>query len=392
MKILHVIITLSQKYGGPVKYCKTLCHSQAMAGEDVTIYTTNMDYPSGELNVALNQQVIQDGYALWYFPVQFKPYFVSMDLYKALKHNLKKFDIVHIHGLYRFPLAAAAYYCRKYNLPYIVRPHGSLDPYLYNKNSKKVRKRLYEFFIENRNLNKASAIQYSTINEMLLAKPLGINSKYFISPNSINHSKYDKLPAKGYFREKYNLNNNQKIIIHFGRINFVKGLDILVKAFAKTLKEFEDIILVLAGPDNEGFRTQVEKWINKEGISEKIIFTGMLRGDASLELLSDADIFALPSYTESFGMAVAEAMACGLPVVISDKVNIYRDVLEAKAGIVTKCDADEVSDAFINLLGDDNKRLNFGKAGINLVKEKYDPNNITSNIINIYQDLVDAKN
>ena len=177
-----------------------------------------------------------------------------------------------------------------------------------------------------------------------------------------------------------------------GRINFVKGLDILVKGFAKTLKEFEDIILVLAGPDNEGFRTQVEKWINKEGIAEKIIFTGMLRGDASLELLSDADIFALPSYTESFGMAVAEAMACGLPVVISDKVNIYRDVLKAKAGIVTKCDPDEVSDAFINLLSDDNKRINFGKAGINLVKEKYDPKNITSNIINIYQDLVKAKN
>ena len=388
MKILHVIITLSPNYGGPVNYCKTLCHSLAMAGEDVTIYTTNTDYPSGRLNVALNQKLIKDGYAIWYFPVQFKPYYFSIDLYKALRQNLNKFDIVHIHGLYRFPLSAAAYFSRKYNLPYIIRPHGSLDPYLYNKSPNKYIKRLYETFIENRNLNQASYIQYSTLNEMLLAKPLEFNSKYFISPNSVNHIQYDKLPPKGLFRKKYNIDKNQKIIIHFGRINFVKGLDILVKAFAKTLKEFRDIILVLAGPDNEGYRMQVEEWINKEGIDKKIIFTGMLRYDLALELLSDTDIFALPSYTESFGMAVAEAMACSLPVVISDKVNICHDVLEAKAGIVTKCDSDEVSDAFINLLSDKNKRLKFGKAGKNLVKEKYDPKIITSNIINIYRDLV----
>jgi len=392
MKILHVIITLSPKFGGPVKACKTLCHSLAMAGEDVTIYTTNMDYPSGEIDVALNQKVVQDGYAIWYFPVQYKPYVVSLDLYKALKQNIHNFDIVHIHGIYRFPQAVAAYFCRINELPYIIRPHGSLDPYLYNKKPRKIRKRLYEFLIEFRNLNNARAIQYSTMNEMLSAKTLGINSQYFISPNSINHSKYDKLPTKGCFREKYNLNKNQKIIIHFGRISFVKGLDILVKAFAKTLNQFEDIILVIAGPDNEGFRTQVENWINNEGIREKIIFTEMLSGDAALELLTDADIFALPSYTENFGMAVAEAMACGLPVVISDKVDIYGDVLEAKAGIVTKCDADEVSDAFISLLGDENKRVNFGKAGIDLVKERYDPNKITSNMINIYQGLINAEN
>ena len=392
MKILHVIITLSPRYGGPVQSCKSLCHSIAKAGEDVTIYTTNMDYPTGELDVALNQKVIQDGYALWYFPVQFKPYVISMNFFSAVKFNIKKFDIVHIHGLYRFPQAATAYFCRKYDVPYIVRPHGSLNPYLFNNKRRIIRKRLYEYFIENRNLNNASAIQYSTVNEMLSVKLLGINSQYFISPNSINLSKYDKLPAKGIFREKHNLNKNQKIIIHFGRINFVKGLDILVKAFAKTLTKFEDIILVLAGPDNEGFRTQVEKWINKERIGPNVIFTGMLGGSDALELLRDADIFALPSYTENFGIAVAEAMACSIPVVISNKVNIYRDVLKAGAGIVTKCKADEVSDAFIQLLKDNKKRINHGKAGIKLVKKKYSPDKIAKNVINIYDDIIYAKN
>jgi len=392
MKILHIMENMSPNYGGPVNTCKNLCSGLAKTGLEATIYTTNLDYPNGILNVPLSTEIKENGYTIKYYPVQFLPYVFSFQLFMSIKSNINNFDIVHIHGLYRFPQFVASYYARKYQIPYIIRPHGSLAPYLYNKKPRKIRKRLYEFFIEFRNLNNASAIQYSTMNEMLSAKPLGINSQYFISPNSINYSKYDKLPTKGSFRVKHNLNKNQKIIIHYGRISIVKGLDILVKAFAKTLKEFEDIMLVLAGPDNEGFRTQVEKWINNEGIGEKIIFTGTLRGNAALELLSDADIFALPSYSENFGMAVAEAMACGLPVVISDKVGIYGDVLEAKAGIITKCNADEVSGAFINLLGDENKRVNLGKAGINLVKEEYDPNKITSNMINIYQGLISADN
>jgi len=390
MKILHVINTLSPRYGGPVKACKTLCSSLARAGEDVTIYTTDLNYPTGVCDVVLNQEIKQDGYSLYYFHVQFNSYVFSVDYFKAIKKNINKFDIVHIHGIYRFPQAVAAYYCRKNNVPYIVRPHGSLDPYLFNNNRRKLRKRFYEYFIENRNLNNASAIHYTTEEEKFLVKPLGFKAKNVVSPNSVEISKYDNLPVRGLFRKKYKIDNNQKIILFYGRINFKKGLDILIDAYSKTLIKYSNMFLVIAGPDNDGYRMRVEKWIDDKGISEKVIFTGMLLGNDSLELLKDADIFALPSYTENFGIAVAEAMACGLPVVISNKVNIYRDVLAAKAGIVTKCDGDEVSDAFISLLADNNKRLIFGKAGKNLVKEKYDPNIITSNLINIYNDLVNA--
>ncbi len=390
MKILHVINTLSPRYGGPVKACKDLCSSLAHAGKDVTIYTTDLNYPMGVRDVVLNQEIKQDGYSLYYFHAQFNSYVFSLDFFKAIKNNIKKFDIVHIHGIYRFPQAITAYFCRKYGLPYIIRPHGSLSPYLFNSKRRKLRKRLYEYLIENRNLNNASAIHYTTEEEMILAKPLGFQSNTFINPISIDLSKYNNLPVKGLFRRKYNIDNSKKIILYFGRINFVKGLDILISAFAKTLNRFQNILLIIAGPDNEGYQAQVEEWIKNEKIGTNVIFTGMLMGADILELLKDADIFVLPSYTENFGIAVAEAMACGLPVVVSNKVNIYREVLKARAGIVTNCDSSEISDAFIQLLENKKTRSILGNAGIKLVQEKYSPDKVVKNVIKLYNEVLNV--
>jgi glycosyltransferase involved in cell wall biosynthesis len=390
MKILHVINTLSPRYGGPVKACKDLCSSLAHAGKDVTIYTTDLNYPMGVRDVVLNQEIKQDGYSLFYFHAQFNSYVFSLDFFKAIKNNIKKFDIVHIHGIYRFPQAITAYFCRKYGLPYIIRPHGSLSPYLFNSKRRKLRKRLYEYLIENRNLNNASAIHYTTEEEMILAKSLGFKSNTFINPISIDLSIYNNLPVKGLFRRKYNIDNSKKIILYFGRINFVKGLDILISAFAKTINRFQNVLLVIAGPDNEGYQVQVEEWIKNEKIVTNVIFTGMLMDTDILELLKDADIFVLPSYTENFGIAVAEAMACGLPVVISNKVNIYREVLKARAGLVTNCDSSEISDAFVQLLEDGEKRKILGKAGAKLVKDKYSPDKVAKNVIKLYNKLLNV--
>jgi|APSaa5957512535_1039671.scaffolds.fasta_scaffold60976_2 glycosyltransferase involved in cell wall biosynthesis len=390
MKILHVINTLSPRYGGPVKACKELCSSLAHAGEDVTIYTTDLNYPMGVRDVVLNQEIKQDGYSLYYFHAQFNSYVFSLEFFKAIKNNIKKFDIVHIHGIYRFPQTITAYFCRKYGLPYIIRPHGSLSPYLFNSKRRKLRKRLYEYLIENRNLNNASAIHYTTEEEMVLAKPLGLKSNTFICPISIDISKYNDLPVKGIFRGKYKIDNSKKIILYFGRINFVKGLDILIKAFAKTLNRFQNVLLVIAGPDNEGYQAQVEQWIKNEKIGKNVILTGMLIGGDILELLKDTDIFVLPSYTENFGIAVAEAMACGLPVVVSNKVNIYRDVLKAGAGLVTNCDSNEISDAFFQLLEDEKRRKTLGRAGVKLVKGKYSPDKVVKNVIKLYHGVLNV--
>lgn len=388
MKILHIITNLSSNYGGPVKACKEMCRSLAKVGEEVTIYTTNMDFPRGRLDVPVNINITQDGYNVQYFPVLLSPYVVSSKLTKALHTNIKKFDLVHIHGLYRFPQAIAAYFARKYQIPYIVRPYGSLDPVLFYRKKNRLAKSIYVKIIENRNLNYASAIHFTTEEEKRLVQPLKLKAPGIIIPNGLEPIEYAKLPNYGKFRDKYNL-GDVKIILHFGRINFKKGLDILVKAFAQIARDRDDVRLVLAGPDNEGYSTKVDKWLKQENVHSKAIFTGMLNGIEALEVLRDADIFALPSYSENFGIAVVEAMVCGLPVVISDKVNIWREVHDAGAGLVTSCDANEVAESFLRLLDDDNKRRKLGEAGKLLVKDNYSWDSIVQKLLLAYKDIVD---
>lgn len=387
MKILHIVTTLSPRYGGPSKVCREMCRMLAERGEDVTIYTTDRDYPKGRLNVPTNKPITENGYTVWYFPVQFASYMFSLDMWKALQRNAEAFDVFHIHGLYRFPQTIAAYYARKNGIPYIIRTHGSLDPFLFNRPKNRYVKRLYEYLLEMRNLNKASIIHYTTEEEMLLTQPLDIDAQGIVIPNGIILDEYENLPPSGKFRESYNI-GDQKIILFLGRINFKKGLDILIQAFSQVCLDRDDVLLVIAGPDNEGYKKQVESWISREKIESKTIFTGMLHGADKLAAFRDADLFALSSYTENFGMTVVEAMACETPVVISDKVNIWREVQGAAAGLVTPCDTTQFANALSELLNNDDRRHQLGKNGKVFVTNYYNWNTIVFDLIELYKDLV----
>lgn len=388
MKILHLITNLSPNYGGPVKACLETCKQLVRSGDEVSIYTTNLDFPKGKLDVCLNKRVMLGEVKVSYFPVQFTPYVVSWDLARALYKNIKKFELVHIHGLYRFPQAVGAFLARTARVPYIIRPHGSLDPYLLHYPNRRRMKRLYEWLIENRNLNAASAIQFTTIDEMELVASLQLKAPAIVVPNSVDISKYDALPEFGVFRKKHKL-EDKIIVLHYGRITFKKGLDILVRAFAKSAKNRDNVCLVIAGPDNEGYRSSVEKWISEENIGAKTIFTGMLQGNKALEVLRDADIFALPSYSENFGIAVVEAMVCGLPVIVSNKVNIWREVGQAKAGLVIGCNTEELAEALDYLIENKAARVEMGKAGRKLVEETYGVKTVTEELRRQYKHILD---
>jgi glycosyltransferase involved in cell wall biosynthesis len=131
MKILHVIQNISPSFGGPAKACKEMCEALAKNEVEVTIFTTNQNYPTGQLNVPVNTPLNQNGYTIWYFPVQFRPYMISLDMMKALRLHIREFDLLHIHSIYRFPSTIAAYYAKKFKIPYMMIPHGSLDPFLF---------------------------------------------------------------------------------------------------------------------------------------------------------------------------------------------------------------------------------------------------------------------
>ena len=167
-------------------------------------------------------------------------------------------------------------------------------------------------------------------------------------------------------------------------------MDLLAKAFSRVAGRCDDCVLVIAGPDNEGYSAMVKQWIKEEGIKERVLFPGMLHGVEVLDALVDADVFALPSYTENFGIAVVEAMACGVPVAISDKVNIWREVAESGAGKVAPCDADRFADIMLELLDNTEEARQMGKKGKTLVKERYQWSKVAASMEDAYRSIISS--
>lgn len=388
MKILHVLESFSPRYGGPVSVARALACAQADAGNEVTVCTTNVDYPSGILCAADQGNICDDRVQLFYFPVQFRPLNVSWNFRKFINDHLREFDVVHIHGLYRFPPTYAAYQARKQKIPYVIRPHGALDPYLYTKSSRNILlKRLYERWFDLPNLHGAGGIHYTAEEERQRAAFLGLRAPSFVIPNGIDWSRYAQLPARGAFRAALGL-GDAPLVLFLGRLHPKKGLDLLIPAFETIRRRVAGTQLAIVGPENDCFGQQLRAWVAERGLTEAVHFAGHLDAADVIQAYVDADVFVLPSYTENFGMTVVEAMACALPVVISDQVNIHAEVAQAGAGLVTRCDATEVAEAVIALLADQEQRRSLGQAGREAAQVHYSWPNIVDALSREYASVI----
>ncbi|MGG2201584.1 glycosyltransferase [Paenibacillus validus] len=386
MRILHVISNLAPRYGGPVKAVLEMSKALANLGHEVRIFTTDQD-GDDRLSVPLFEPVVKDGVEITYFPVQ-KPNFwsTSMPLANALKEEIPKNDIVHIHALYMFHNFAAGHYCRKYKVPYIVCPHGSLDPFIYKRHRN--RKRLLEFLFEKRNFKHAAALHFITEEEMNLAKPVSYETKGMVVPLGLDLAEFQNMPEQGAFRNRYEQLKGKKIILFFGRLNYKKGLDLLVNAFSVVIKDHPDAALVITGPDNESYGEQVKRWVLDKKLSDHVIFTGMLRDQDKLAVLQDADVFVLPSYSENFGIAVIESLICKTPVIISDKVNICKEIEDNGAGLITQCNEESVADRIRTLLEDSDLRNTMGKNGEEMVRKYFHWDQIGQSLENEYNNVI----
>ena len=390
MKILQVIPSLAAGFGGPKNAVLGLSSALVREGQDVTIYTTDADV-KGRLEVPLETPVEIQNIKTVYFPVQYiRHYKFSLPLARALRRNIPCFDIVHIHSLFQFSTLAAAYYCRKYHKPYLIRPLGQLDPFLLKRHF--LYKKPYLYLFERRNLDGAAAIHFTSEEEKRLAKDLGLRSRSVVVGLGLDLNEFNDLPEYGTFRRNYPELKNKKIILFLSRVNFKKGLDILVKAFANIARKRKDVSLVIAGPDNEGYGKKVKQWLNKEGVSNLALFTGMLLGKDKLAAFRDSDVFVLPSYSENFGLAVIEAMACGLPVVISSKINISVDIMKAGAGLIVDTDYLQLSGALERLLDESQLRKEIISKAEQLIRLKFSWFNIARDMVKIYQSIKDNKN
>jgi len=391
MKIFCVVPSYypAYQFGGPIASVHNLNKTLVKKGVEVTVYTTDIGL-SGK--VSAGQETDVDGVKVTYFDFSKIFEFVgpngwqfSWPLTRALKKNVKNFDLVYLSAIWNYPTAVAAHYCRKYRKPYIIAPRGTLYSYTFNKKGWK--KRFYYELIAKRDLEGAAAIHYTARDEFekthsfLKLK----NNKAFIVPNGIDLSEFTDLPLKGDLSNRYPELKNKKVILFLSRINWKKGLDILAKAYGLVARKRNDVHLLIVGNGEESFKAKVKKWFEDEKVMDKLTFAGMLTGRKKLEAYTGSDIFALPSYSENFGMAVVEAMACGLPVIISDQVGIHYEVKDAQAGLVVPCDPGRLAETINNFLDAEGLRQRVKENAEKLIKDKFDINSVADKILKEFQ-------
>jgi glycosyltransferase involved in cell wall biosynthesis len=382
MKILHVIPSLSDQLDGPANAIGKMCSNLKAKGLDITIYTTDLHPINYNRMNGLDLRVFKT--------FKNNNYCFSRGLWHAIKKNIEHYDLIHIHALWVFPTTIAASIARKKKLPYIIRTCGMLDHYsIYHNRLKGIKKLLYFNSFERRNLNRASAVHFTSLDEQSRTRHMNIKALSMVLPVGIEKTDFLSLPSKGNFKNKYQFLKGKKIILFLSRIHYKKGLEILLDAYKKVLDKTDEAFLVIAGPDNEGYKSILEKKIESLHLNDKVLFTGLVGGKDKMEILADADVFCLPSFQENFGIAVAEAMAAGLPVVISDQVNIHSEISQANAGIVTRCDADEVAGGILKILNNDSLRAEMGQNARKLVFDKFTWDKIADEMVESYKKIIE---
>jgi glycosyltransferase involved in cell wall biosynthesis len=387
MKVLHVIPSLSLLHGGPSVAVHAMCKALARLG--VTVHVATTDDGMNGPDVLLGQPVEQDNFTAWHFHCQTRFYTVSVPLTLWLARHLRDYDLVHIHSLFSYSSAVSAHYAATHGVPYIVRPLGTLNRWGITRRHPWL-KRISFALIERCVLAGAAFVHYTSDRERLEAEQLGAFGPHFVLPLGIDLDPFRSSVSEGSLLRPDLQLPGRVVVLFLSRLDPKKGLDLLLPAFARVRRKYDKMVLVLAGEGPSQFVSTIRKQADYLGIGPEVLFVGFLHHDQKLAALRSADIFVLPSYSENFGIAVVEAMAAGLPVVITDQVGLCDDVSRAHAGLVVPCNVEALAQAIQLLAGDPDLRRHMGENGQRLAYQRFSQEAMAKSLLAFYEKAAQA--
>ena len=362
---LQVIRSLDPSTGGPVSALDQMLSALAEKGIRVAVATTR-DAAAAESRLR--------GATVYAWPRQFgKVWSFSIPLWHWLKNNIRSYDIVHITGVFTFPALAAAYWANRYRVPYVLRPAGTLDVFALQQKSWK--KTLFVSVFGSRMLKRAAATQVTSTKEREGLLALGLETRAAIVPLAVTAPTGQKIPQNRSWLE----------VLFLARLHPVKALPVLVKATALARQGGADIRLTVAGQGSASYEQELRELVGSLNLNQVVTFVGFVEGASKAAMLWGADVFVLPSYQESFGIAVAEAMAYGLPVIVSDQVALADDVKKAGAGFVVPVgDAQAIAERLLELINPE-LRKSTGQRAYKLTRAEYSESEYGDRLLRLYE-------
>ena len=358
------LLNVTQSYhpfldkGGPTVKVRALARGMASSGHAVTVLTADLGFDrakqeiSGAVPGRWGFEATENGVVAIYLRTRarYRSLTWNPGVAEFCRERLGGFDLTHIYGLYDLigPRVAAA--CRRIDRPYVVEPMGMFLPIV-----RSIRiKRLYHDMLGGRLLQGASRVIATSEQERQEFLEGGIaDSKIVVRRNGIDIPK--QFPPTGWFRNQWKISSDAKLVLFLGRLVSKKSPDLMLEAFSRwngRKNGFQKSVLVMAGPDEgDGFRRRLEGIAAQMGLNGNVLFTGPLYGDAKWAAYRDADVFVLPSQNENFGNTAAEAVACGTPVLVTDRCGIA-PMVDQRAGLVVPHDCAALEAGLAQILDD----------------------------------------
>lgn len=354
MRLLHVIASINPAAGGPIEGLRQFSANVAPHGARVTVCCNDSpDAPyvaeSGLDVVALGPGTLRYGF--------------NWRLVTWLHAHCHAYDVVVIHGIWQFHSLAAWLALRGRRTPYFVFTHGMLDPWFKQRYPlKHLKKCLYWLVGDYWVLRDARAVLFTSEEERLRAREsFGIyRCRERVVTYGTSSPPSDRTSMRQQFAAAFPATQGCRNLLYLGRIHEKKGCDLLIRAFGEVAALDPSLHLIMAGPCDAALRATLDGIAAHAGVADRITWTGMLRGDLKWGAFEVAEAFCLPSHQENFGIAVAESLACGVPVLISDKINIWREIQADGAGLI--CDdsaqgAEQVLRDWIDTPDDDRAQM-----------------------------------
>lgn len=401
MRILHVIHSLDPRSGGPSQAIRQMCRAQADAGIEVALMATKVQSsepwaPQNEYVEQLHRDrsfegielVVHDAYGR---QGSWRRYAYSPDsrtwLARRLRDPDRCPDVVHIHGVFSHVTASAASVARANHVPYVVRPTGALDPDCY-ETGRRWLKRAFAKLLLQRDLREAAFVHATSDAE---ASSLGrwvSRDRIRVIPLGVEVPQYDRTAVADRLRRKLPTIQGRRIVLFVARVAPIKRAELLVEAVARLRDTMPDLVLLIVGQDSGGMQA-VQAAIARHALHDGVVLLGFLQGADKQAAFAAADVFALPSIHENYGVAVVEAMAHGLPVLVTQGVasSVYVDA--SGCGLTVEGTPEAVTDGLRRLLAADRNEL--GRRGREYATEHLTCEAVVRRLTEMYRSCIDSQ-
>jgi glycosyltransferase involved in cell wall biosynthesis len=360
-------------------------------GRRVSVETVRGEHPNGQKGAAPPNSAEPPAASLkpvrHYFPKRFEFYKVSPGFPRWIFRHVRDYDLVHVHALFSFVSVMAAWAARWAEVPYVVRPLGTLNQYGVTQRRPWL-KRLSLKLIEGPILRHAAAVHFTAEAEQVEAESLRIPMRGVVIPLGVEHAQQGE--ASVLLAHHPSL-KNCRLLLFLSRLDPKKNVEGLLQAYSLFSQTFPGTRLLIAGDGEPSYVAGLKRLAAELKLADSVVWLGHVEGEEKAAALAAAQVFVLPSYSENFGLAAAEALMAGLPCVLGKGVAIADEVTDAGAGLAVEPNPESIAQGLRAVLADDSLRASMASRAAMLAREKYSVDAMGLGLVQLYEGIVNRE-